>query len=202
MEKGQNIQGRKMMIKKFVNIRDIGEKDYEKYFSLMSDAKKQRVERFRFDDGKKRTVIGEMLIRQMIKEQCGVNEDAIVFKTAEKGKPYTKSADICFNISHSDELVLCAVNDTPVGVDIEKVREINETVIKHTCNENELKYVYEDGISRLDTLKRFFEIWTFKEACFKFKGTGIDEFRSLDFFNCKRNRENGFEGDYAYCIIY
>ena len=190
------------MVKQFVNIRDIPCEEYERYFSLMLPEKQQRVERFRFEDGKKRTVIGEMLARKMICEQCKVDEENIIFKTDVKGKPYTKSADICFNISHSDEIVLCAVNDTAVGVDVEKVREINSSVIEHTCNENELEYVYENGISRHETLKRFFEIWTFKEACFKYKGTGIDEFLALDFFDCKRKRENGFVGDYAYCIIY
>ena len=190
------------MVKQFINIRNIPDDVYEKYFSLMTDEKKKRVERFRFEDGKKRTVIGEMLARKMICEQCKVDEEKIIFKTDHKGKPYTKSADICFNVSHSDELVLCAVNDTTIGVDIEKIREINDSVIRHTCNGNELDYVYEKGISRQETLKRFFEIWTFKEACFKYRGTGIDEFLALDYFDCKRKRDNGFVGDYAYCIIY
>ncbi|MCR4564116.1 MAG: 4'-phosphopantetheinyl transferase superfamily protein [Clostridiales bacterium] len=190
------------MVKEFINIRDIPVGEYEKYFLLMTDSKQKRVERFRFEDGKKRTVFGEMLARKMICRNCNIGEEKIVFKTSGTGKPYTKNADICFNISHSDELVLCALNDTPVGVDIEKVRDINPMVIKHTCNEDELEYVYENGISKRETLKRFFEIWTFKEACFKYKGTGIDDFQSLDFFNCNRQMEHGFFGDYAYCIIY
>lgn len=190
------------MVKEFLNIRDIPHEKYEKYFLLMSDEKQQRVERFRFDDGKKRTVFGEMLARRMICDRCNIREEKIVFKTGRNGKPYTKSADICFNISHSDELVLCAVNDTPVGADIEKIRDINSSVIKYTCNKDELDYVYESSISKEETLKRFFEIWTFKEACFKFKGTGIDDFQSLDFFNCKRQVEHGFINGYAYCIVY
>ncbi len=191
-----------MMVKKFLNIRDISDEEYEKYFSLMSDEKKQRVERFRFEDGKKRTVFGEMLARKMISSARKTNEEKIVFKAGKNGKPYTKSVDIHFNISHSDELILCAVNDTPIGVDIEKVREINPSVIKYTCNKDELEYVYENGISKEESLRRFFEIWTFKEATFKYKGTGLDDFQMLDFFDCKRQIERGFMGDYAYCIIY
>jgi 4'-phosphopantetheinyl transferase len=98
--------------------------------------------------------------------------------------------------------VLCAVNETPVGVDIEKVRAINSSVIEHACNEDELDYVYEKGISKQESLKRFFEIWTYKEACFKFRGTGIDDFKALDFFSGKAKSEHGFIGEYAYCIIY
>ena len=190
------------MVKQFYDIRDIMPEEYDRYFSLMNPDKQQRVGRFRFEDGKKRTVAGEMLARKMISSEKKINEEKIVFRTSEKGKPYTKSVDICFNISHSDCLVLCAVNDTPIGVDIEKIRDINNSVIKHSCNEKELEYVYENGISKEEKLKRFFEIWTYKEACFKFKGTGIDDFQSLDYFSCKRTRENGVFKDYAYCIIY
>ncbi len=190
------------MIKNLLNIRDVSDKEYEKYFLLMNPEKQQRVERFRFEDGKKRTVAGEMLARKMISGQCKINEEKIVFKTGEKGKPYTKSVNIYFNISHSDELVLCALNENPIGVDIEKIRDINEMVIRHTCNAGELEYVYESGISREESLKRFFEIWTYKEACFKFRGTGIEDFQALDFFKCKRQRENGVINGYVYCIIY
>lgn len=190
------------MTKDIISIRDVSQEEYEKYFSLMSPEKQQRVERFRFEDGKKRTVAGEMLARRMISGQCKIKEDKIVFKTSEKGKPYTKSADIHFNISHSDEFILCAVNDGPIGVDIEKIRDINEMVIKHACNPKELEYVYEKGVSKQESLKRFFEIWTYKEACFKHKGTGIEDFQALDYFNCSRTRENGIIDGYAYCIIY
>lgn len=190
------------MVKDIINIRDISPEEYDRYFLLMSPEKQQRVERFRFEDGKKRTVAGEMLARKMINSKKHIDEEKIIFKTGANGKPYTKSVDICFNISHSDELVLCAVSETPIGVDIEKIRDINSSVIKYSCNEKELGYVYEDGISKEESLKRFFEVWTYKEACFKFKGTGIDDFQSLDFFKCKRKKEQGIIDNYVYCIIF
>ena len=45
------------------DIRDLTDTEYNKWYSLMSEDKRHRVDRFRFLDDKKRTVAGEMLAR-------------------------------------------------------------------------------------------------------------------------------------------
>lgn len=179
------------------DIRDLTDEEYTYWYSLMNADKKKRVDRFRFFDDQKRTVAGEMLARKAIAKWCNVAPESIVFGTKEHGKPYAKNLAVEFNISHSDNMVLCAVSNVPVGVDIEKIRPVDISVIKRVCNNDELEYVLQDN-----SYKRFFEIWTFKEAHFKCIGTGITNFSSVNYFHCKKKTlKKNFNG-YIVHIVY
>ena len=159
--------------------------DYEKWYALMSKDKQVRVDRFRFEDDRKRTVTGEKLARKAIAEWCGISAKSIVFEKTETGKPYAKGLPVEFNISHSGDMVVCAVDDKPVGIDIEKIRPIDLTIAKRICTDDELNYLFghtpteQDFTYTTDTkiLTRFFELWTAKEAYGKCMGVGISEIR-------------------------
>ena len=163
------------------NICDFTDEEYDKWYSLMDKEKKKRVDRARNIDDKKRTVAGEMLCRKAISDCCGVNFNDIYFNLSEHGKPYVRDLNIEFNISHSGNMVVCAVNKTPVGIDIEEIRPIDLSITKRICTEAELRYIFgylpneEDFklTESTETLTRFFEIWTAKEAYSKFVGKGL-----------------------------
>ena len=163
------------------DIRYLKNNEYNHYFNLLSEEKKRRVDRFRFENDKKRTVVGEMLARMAISEWCGVSEENIVFEIAEHGKPYAKDLKVEFNISHSADMVVCVVDDNPVGVDIEKIRPVDLNTAKRIFSEEEIRYIFgcipdvDDYNHYLNdaVLGRFFEIWTKKEAYGKLVGTGL-----------------------------
>lgn len=170
------------------NIQDLNYESYTHYYSLMSEDKKRRVDRFRFEDDKKRTIVGEMLARQSISEWCGVLEEIIAFETTEHGKPYAKYLDVEFNISHSADMVVCVVDDKPVGVDIEKIRPVDLNTAKRIFSEEEIQYIFgcvpdvEDYNHYLNDviLQHFFELWTKKEAYVKLVGNGINISHQLE----------------------
>ena len=60
--------------------------------------------------------------------------------------------------------IAVAVADSPVGIDIERVRPVNYLVVRRFYSAREQKYVYG---SREETNARFSEVWTRKEACIK-----------------------------------
>lgn len=163
------------------DIRDLRDIDYKKWYLLMNPDKKYRVDRFRFEDDKKRTVAGEMLARKAISEWCGVAPENIAFSTKEYGKPYAIGLDVEFNVSHSGDIVVCAIDDYPIGIDVEIIRPIDLSISKRFCNKEDLYYLFghepteEDFVytDEIDILTRFFEIWTKKEAHFKCLGTGL-----------------------------
>lgn len=167
---------------RIADIRELTETEYLRWYSLLSDEKKARVDRFRFDEDKKRTVAGEMLARKMISERCPVAPEDIIFAVTEKGKPYAENADVQFNISHSENLVVCAVSDKPVGVDIEKIRPVDLKTVRHFCNDSEIEYIFGHKPEKTelvmtenaDVLRRFFELWTKKEAYVKYLGDGLE----------------------------
>lgn len=86
------------------------------------------------------------------------------------GKPYFPAAgSIHFNLSHSGSLVLCAVGDGEVGVDIEEIRPRRDTLPKAVLTGAEYEaYLLEGG-----TWEAFYTLWTRKEAWCKYTGEGI-----------------------------
>ena len=104
-------------------------------------------------------------LESVLKEKFNIKMPEI--KKGSHGKPYFPGTDIHFNISHSGDFKVLAIAETPVGVDIEKVRKADLRVAKRFC-ENEYNY-----ITQKDSEHRFFEIWTKKEAYLKYKGTGL-----------------------------
>lgn len=169
------------------NIQDLSTAEYKKWYSLMSLEKKQRVDRFRFTDDKKRTVMGEMLARKAIAEWCHVSVEEIQFGLSEYGKPFAIGLDVEFNISHSGNMVVCAVDNKPVGIDIEQIRPMDLNVARRICTEKEIAYIFADNlredefckITDFKILTRFFEVWTLKEAYGKYIGTGMMDLKKL-----------------------
>lgn len=167
------------------DIRNLTHFEYAKWYALMSKDKQARVGRFRFEDDKKRTVASEMLARKAVDEWCNIPAESIVFDKTETGKPYAKGLPVEFNMSHSGNMVVCAVDNKPVGIDIEKIRPIDLTVARRICTDEELVYLFNYTPTEQDfayttdyeILTRFFELWTAKEAYGKCLGVGISDIR-------------------------
>lgn len=86
------------------------------------------------------------------------------------GKPFFPQAPhIHFNLSHSGSLVLCAVGDGPVGVDVEEARPRHARLPRFALNNAE----YEQYLRAGATWDAFYTLWTRKEAWSKFTGEGI-----------------------------
>lgn len=177
------------------DIRLMSDDDYEYWYSLMSDEKKQRVDAFRYKDDKKRTVAGEMLVRKVLSGIYYLPCEYFSFCTKENGKPFVRNFDKKFSISHSGDYVVCAVDDKEVGIDIERIRPVNLSVCKRFFTDAEKLYVFgkkpdeQDFKSDAtdDMNRRFFEVWTYKESCVKLNGSGIADIHSV--FDYDRHTE-------------
>ena len=155
------------------DIKDISDAEFEKCFLLMSDEKRKTVEHFRSEEDKKRSIAADMLARRAVAEQCGTPEADISFYREQGGKPHVLGDITEFNVSHSADLVVCAVSDKPIGVDVEKIRDIDLGVAKRFFTENEIRYVG-------NSTENFFEIWTKKEAVVKCIGSGLRALSSIE----------------------
>lgn len=95
-------------------------------------------------------------------------QDSQVF-VGEHGKPMVNGLE--FSLSHSSDLVICAVSDKLVGCDVEKVRKAPIGVAERyfSCGEQE----YLNQFSGEDYDKAFFRLWTMKESYVKMTGEGM-----------------------------
>jgi 4'-phosphopantetheinyl transferase len=83
-----------------------------------------------------------------------------------------KCNNLNFNLSHSADMVLCAVGDVPIGCDIEKVVDAPFEVAEHYFKAKECQYIA-DGCSDNEKCRRFFRLWTMKESYLKMTGEGM-----------------------------
>ena len=184
------------------NIQGLTSQEYDRWYELMDEEKKARVDRFRFVEDTKRTVAGEMLARKAISKWCNVPAESVVFGKNNYGKPFAKDLAVEFNVSHSGDMVVCAVSDRPVGIDVEQIRPMRDSVAKRICSQEELDYWSAPSISEAERLNRFFEIWTAKEAYCKCIGIGIQDFAQLRQQNVlEMERTTTLLGEYMVSVI-
>ncbi len=82
-------------------------------------------------------------------------------KRTEKGKPYIEN-DVCFSVSHSDNVLVCAIGKENLGIDIEKIRDTDCLKISKRFLNKELR-----------TKEDFFKEWVRAESYVKYTGNGI-----------------------------
>lgn len=92
----------------------------------------------------------------------------------EHGKPYIPDGPY-FSISHCKEGIAVAIDDEPVGIDIESIRLADEDLIIRTMCARE----QEEIRSAQDPARAFTRLWTQKEALVKAQGIGIVSFEQL-----------------------
>jgi 4'-phosphopantetheinyl transferase len=77
---------------------------------------------------------------------------------------------IDFNISHSGNYVLCALDENlPVGVDIEEVRAIDFNDFNNVMSDDQMSIINASS----DPVRSFFTFWTIKECVIKADGRGL-----------------------------
>ena len=86
----------------------------------------------------------------------------------EHGAPYLTDGPY-FSISHCKQAIAVAVSETPIGIDVEAIRPLNESLVRKTMNGEEQARVFSSPAPATE----FIRLWTQKEAYVKMQGTGI-----------------------------
>lgn len=151
----------------FNSVSQIDKTQLDLWFNEMSEEKKKSVLKLQKAETANQRIVADAVVRSALSEISGIKTDKIVFSTNEFGKPYAENVNAYFSVSHSGDAVICAVSERPVGIDIERIRDVRFKTAERFATAEELEYIGENT-------ERFFEIWTLKEAYFKCIGTGLD----------------------------
>jgi 4'-phosphopantetheinyl transferase len=171
---------------------------------LVSIERRQKIYKFIRKEDADRSLIADILLREALIENLKIENDAIFFNYGNNGKPcLINHESINFNISHSGNWVVCAINNHEVGIDIEKIDDIDFDIAKSFFSEKE--YI---DLMKKDINKRkdyFYDLWTLKESYIKACGKGLSlDLRSFSFrienknilFESKNNLRNYFFKQY------
>jgi len=141
--------------------------------ALLSESEKQKVDRYRLDKAKHTALITRAFLRLLLSQYGPLAPPAWQFSISSLGKPEIQDTPLPlrFNLSHNDELIICALClDNDIGCDIEnRGRKISVNAIaKRFFSAQEAQQIKAAP-------DRFFEYWTLKEAFVKATGLGISQ---------------------------
>ena len=172
---------------------DIGSLDLEKALGQLSAQRREQALKFKHELGQRQCAAAYLLLCEGLRTEYGIDSHPrLVYE--RDGKPLLADhPGIHFNMSHCKSAVVCALSDRPVGVDVEQIRNYNESLVRYTMNEQEIKLIEESV--RPDVA--FIRLWTMKEAKLKRLGSGIrkdmkDVLTPNDRFLTLVNTEKGY----------
>ena len=184
------------------NIENLTDSEYEKWFSLMTKEKQDRVSRYKDFERRKCSVAGEKLVKDYIGKSLNISPEALVILTDKNGKPYIENCPIHFNISHCENMLGCAFSDKEIGIDIEKIKPIPISVLNRFFSTEEQEFVLGKPLNESESedyykpqiLENFYRIYTLKEAICKKSGIGIKGLKTAEAlsFIHRSFKENNF----------
>ncbi len=182
--------------------RTVSQEQIAQALQTADNRRKQKAAALLREQDRRVTICSDLLLRRLLSARLRCPPESLEFTVAENGKPCLAGNPLCFNLSHSGPYAACAVSEHSVGMDIECFRPVSAALIKRVCSPGELAFVGDDA-------QKFIQLWTLKEACLKYRGTGIAgdlkqvvavhggqlSLLELSFFS-------GTSADYAFSIVY
>ncbi|PFZ10495.1 phosphopantetheine-protein transferase [Bacillus pseudomycoides] len=152
--------------------RDLYEDEYNYLQQNVSIRTLKRTEKFNYREDAQRTLLGEILIRYALCKLNYKKNYEFTFCYNKYGKPYLENfPNIHFNISHSGKYVVCAIDKSPVGIDVETINPIDLTIVNSYFSKLEKEYLFQSQFN--EKLTKFYYIWTMKESYIKREGKGL-----------------------------
>ena len=143
---------------------------FDKCMALISSDRKEKIKKLT-NPAPARLSLGAGILLRLAMEKCGCADHLNNIKYGKFGKPYFENLDFHFSLSHSGEYVICVYSDTPVGADLQRIKE---KLPLHTnkilsCEEKE----YLNDQNQSDPVNLFFQLWAKKESLIKWDGRGL-----------------------------
>lgn len=140
--------------------------EHSKLMEKVSENRKQKILRCGQPEARKQSLSAGLLLHHILQSH-GMRLQEV--QIGKYGKP--EAEGIYFNLSHSKDMVVCAISESPVGCDIEKITTAPEKVADRFFRESEIRHLRETPVEERD--KEFFRLWTMKESYIKMTGEGM-----------------------------
>ncbi|MBR1484724.1 MAG: 4'-phosphopantetheinyl transferase superfamily protein [Prevotella sp.] len=135
----------------------------------LSEQRREQALRYKHEQGRRLCVAAYLLLKEGLLQEYGISELPL-FGYHDNGKPYLADhPDIFFNLSHCRRGAICALSTSPVGVDMESIREYRQSLADYTMNADEAARIAASAQPDL----AFTQLWTMKESLLKLTGQGI-----------------------------
>lgn len=134
-----------------------------------------RIKRYTGEKERQSRIAGKALLVYALKKlqvYPAVSLDNYAYSLTNQ--PILKGSDIHFSISHSSNMILCAVvqgEGGKIGIDVERLNPVKLNLMKFYFNPSS----WEEIINAPDHTAAFYRHWTMKEAAIKASGLSIEQ---------------------------
>ncbi len=147
-----------------------------RYKKLLTDEESTRQQRYRFEKDRHDALITRAFIRDLLSKYADVKPEDWRFEKGEKDKPeiINPPLPLRFNISHTKELIICAVTlNDDIGCDVEYIDRNNDVlnIADRYFSASEVKELF--SLPEDQQRSCFFDYWTLKESYIKTWGLGL-----------------------------
>lgn len=166
---------------------------FQEKLRLLSRYRQQKTAQLKLEKDKCRSLGAGLVLDYALRNyRQGLRERDMEYEFGEWGKPsFHDYPEIHFSLSHSGEYAVCSIGESPVGNDIERIRQGRLKVADRFFTVQELEFLYggqdrdeknlacdDDGRGYQrgnveETTQRMFRIWTMKESFLKVTGRGM-----------------------------
>lgn len=186
--------------------------DLEDYLYYLSEDEKEKAIRYIPYQAKVRYICARYMLRAILSKYILQEARSIQFAYSPYGKPYICNSgvtDVHFNLSHSNRCIVYAIaRAIPVGIDVEFLRSIDVEAIAKTSF-SPYEYLQLMDTAPEDREKKFYSLWTCKEAFVKNRGKGMIAYPFSDFDVCLEKKakivsirgDNKVSENYEVCIF-
>ncbi|MBE5956385.1 MAG: 4'-phosphopantetheinyl transferase superfamily protein [Lachnospiraceae bacterium] len=144
------------------------EQVFHALYQTVSKERREKIDKLRFPKDKRLSLAAEVLLKKALiingigEFECGIGEN---------GKPFlVGNSSVEFNLSHSEERVMCVISNQEAGCDVERIRDTDYKVARHFFTTEENDMIEAAGLKKQEM---FFRIWTLKESFLKATGLGM-----------------------------
>ena len=186
----------------YTDIKNFEERDYN---NELSEYRKEKLNKQKSALSRRQSIAAELLLNSAVRENFPVARFPLNIITRYNKKPYCPELPFYFNLSHCENLVICAVSNKDLGADIQLIGEYKKKLAERQFRKEETDYIEASQNKAL----AFTRIWARKESCLKALGTGLQlsmkSFSVLPGERCNINNKsfNIIEGcikDYCFAV--
>lgn len=148
---------------------------WKQFVDRLDMERQEKVMRTRNEKDQVRILAAGLLLQYAVEQELDrkIPGTSLGIRQKEGGKPYLVDyPQIHFNLSHSGEMVACAIGTIEVGVDIQQLVPVKEKVATRFFTEKENERLKQCTTAK-EYEKQFFQYWCRKESYLKLTGEGL-----------------------------
>lgn len=156
---------------------DVPDVARRKFASVLSRSEAARFARLVNENDRQRSCVARGMLRSVLAQYLPLAPQELLLQSGPHGKPYLATGPnnlaLEFNLSHSGGWGIILVARTPVGIDLEVLRDDvkAEAVAEAYFTTEEQTALY--AVPQEERPRQFFRSWTRKEAFLKGIGSGL-----------------------------